>query len=86
MKVDITRAIKETIDISKEDAKNIVLNYIYDEFGITPLMFIKDQKLMIKLEYTGSHKWTDDEIIRDASDEDKIILDAVKLIASKDHK
>jgi hypothetical protein len=49
-------------------------------------MFIKDQKLMIKLEYTGSHKWTDDEIIRDASDEDKIILDAVKLIASKDHK
>jgi hypothetical protein len=86
MKVDITRAIKETIDISKEDAKNIVLNYIYDEFGITPSMFIKDQKLMIKREYTGSHKWIDDEIIRDASDEDKIILDAVKLIASKDHK
>jgi len=78
--MEITVSEIKTVNISKEQAAEISLNYIENEFGINPQMWIKNKKLMEEVEYVTSHKWYSDEEVRSASKEDKILLEASKII------
>jgi len=83
--MEITISEIKTVNISKEQAAEISLNYIKNEFGINPQMWIENKKLMEEVEYITSHKWYSDEEVRLASKEDKILLEASKIIHRRCH-
>jgi len=83
MKFTYTEKIKRKVDISNKEAAKIALDYIKEEFNLESDMWIEDGKLMHEVEYITSHKWTSNEIIREATKEDKIMLKAVELIKKR---
>jgi len=80
MEITITETKKRKINLTDDQSAEIAIAHIKNTFGIHPHMWIKNGKLMEEVEYVTSHSWYSDEEVRKATREDKIILEAVKLI------
>lgn len=58
------------VNISDSTVKSIVLDEMCRILDIPRLAYIKKGKLMVDVEYGGSHVWYDEKIIRLASEND----------------
>jgi len=83
MEITITEKVEHKVNIGTKQSAKITLNFLEEEFGITPHMWIENDRLMHEVEYHTSHSWFDDEEIRKATKEDKFILKTVKEIYSR---
>jgi len=80
MEITITETKRRKINIDDKQSAEIALEHIKRIFKIHPQMWIKEGVLMEEVEYITSHKWYADEEVRKATKEDKIMLEAAKLI------
>lgn len=81
MEVFGTQQVK--IEISDYEAKKIALNYIRKRFDFKEDYWIKDGKLLERHEYGGSHSWSEDEFVREATADDILIYSMINKINSQ---
>lgn len=81
MKFEFEEIKTRKVDISKDEAEKLILDYIKEYYEIDPYMWIEDGNLMHQVEYHTSHAWYDNEIKRKASKEDKTLLKMSKIIS-----
>ncbi len=71
MTVDASQTKNLTVDLSDWTVRNIVLKQLYELFNLESGMYVKDGKLISDVEVGGgSHSWYNEEVKRDATDED----------------
>lgn len=68
------------VSISELEQKRIVCDFLYKQFQWSENHFIKDGKVMKRVEYSTSHSWTDDEFCKEASEQDYFVAGLLKLI------
>jgi len=78
MEIHATQHLK--VQISDQEQKRIVLEYFYSKFKWKKDYFIKNGQVMEDVEYSTSHRWTDEEFVREAQEDDYFVAGIIKLI------
>lgn len=78
MEINVTQHTK--VCISSEEQKRIALQYLYLNFKWSKDHFIEDGSVMQRVEYATSHRWTEEEFVREAKEDDYFVAGTIKLI------
>lgn len=81
MKVKATQQLE--VDISPEEQKQIVLDYLYTHFNWYPEFFISQDsnRVFNKVQFNGPHSWEEIQFVRNASPLDysvSMIIERIK--------
>jgi len=76
--MDIKIEKTETVTITDEEARKIVIRYLEENYDLDRGMLINQGIIIHEVEYTGSHKWKDKEIYREAKVIDSSVLDVLR--------
>lgn len=77
--------IRTQVDIPDYEVKRIALEFIYKKCGWNKDYFIKDGKVYEDVEYATSHRWTDQEFVREATEEDFFVAGVIKILSKKEN-
>lgn len=78
MEIHATQHLK--VQISDQEQKRIVLDYLYKHFKWGKDFYIKDGNVMESVEYCGSHCWDEQKFRRKATEEDYFVAGIMKII------
>jgi len=80
MKVTGIKSERVNIEIADREITDIIINKIHKAFNIPTQTWINNEGILMKwTEYHTSHSWTEDTVVREATEEDK----AAFLVMSK---
>lgn len=81
-----TETITKNITLTEKEQREVIIQYIFYKYGISPDMWIEirdDKKILMKeIQYVTSHKFTIEEEVREASENDEMILNCLKELIS----
>jgi len=78
MRVTATHSKRIEVELDDSTVKQIVIGEFRNIFDLPETAYIKDDKVMISKEYYTSHSWYEEEIVREATEEDKIAIQVLR--------
>jgi hypothetical protein len=66
------------VEINEDTVKKIIVKSLRKLFDVKKGAYIKDDKLLIDEEQVTSHSWYTTEVIRDATENDKMFMQFMK--------